>query len=165
MSSFRQFEHHEVKNKVSEKEIILFIEPISSPANIGGIFRIAEAMGVKKIYWKDQKFDLLGKKITKIARSTNKTVSFETTEGYEILDKFKGENYHIIGLELTTEAENIHLTKFPKRIVMIIGSEKEGVSSEALRYCDTTCFIPMHGNNTSINLVVALGIGLSVIVK
>ncbi|APD06670.1 hypothetical protein UJ101_01144 [Flavobacteriaceae bacterium UJ101] len=164
MTQFRQLEHHEVQNFTTSKEIILFIEPISSPENIGGIFRIAEAMGVQKIYWKNVLLDLSNKKITKISRNTNQKILYQNVTDYSILNELQKQGFQISALELTTHAQNIHHSTFPNKLVLIIGNEAHGVSKEALALCDSTYFIPMYGENSSMNLVVSLGIALNSIV-
>lgn len=164
MTRFRQLEHHEVQNFTTNKEIILFVEPIASPENIGGIFRIAEAMGVQKIYWKDVFLDLSSKKITKISRNTNQKILCQKVTDYIILNELQQQGFQISALELTTNAQNIHYSIFPDQLVLIVGNEVHGVSKEALALCDATYFIPMYGENSSMNLVVSLGIALNSII-
>ncbi|MFV0530497.1 MAG: TrmH family RNA methyltransferase [Flavobacteriales bacterium] len=160
---FKQLEHHEVQNFTINKNIILFIESISSPENIGGIFRVAEAMGVQKIYWKDSSIDFYNKKITKIARNTNQKVTFEKVSDYTVLKDLQSQGFKIVALELTTNAQNIHQASFSDKIVLILGNEIQGVSEEALELCSVVYFIPMYGENSSMNLVVSLGIALNLI--
>ncbi len=166
MKVFRQLEHYEVYNDTPTKEIILFVEPVSSPENIGGIFRVAEAMGVQKIYWKKSsvQIDFYNKKITKISRNTNTRVPFEQVKDYTVLTELRSQGFETVALELTTHAENIHKTSFSSKLVLILGNEAHGVSQEALQHCHTAYFIPMYGKNSSMNLVVSLGVALSVIV-
>ncbi len=165
MVNFRQLKHNEIENFSSNREIILFVEPIGSPENIAGIFRAAEAMGVSEIYWKDQLMDLNSKKIVKISRNTNQKVQFHKVEEYTVLDDLREKGYNISALELTTNAQNIYQTTFSNKIVLIIGNESSGVSKIALSKCDQVFFIPMYGQNSSMNLVVSLGIALSKIMN
>ncbi len=165
MAQFRQLEHYEVQNFTTDKNIILFVEPIASLENIGGIFRVAEAMGVRKIFWKDSLVNLSSKKITKIARNTNQNISFQKVSDYTILKEFKAQGFQISALELTTNAQDIHQSSFSDKMVLIIGNEVKGVSKEALEFCNTVYFIPMYGKNSSLNLVVSLGIALNLIIR
>jgi tRNA G18 (ribose-2'-O)-methylase SpoU len=44
-----------------------------------------------------------------------------------------------------------------QEIVLVVGAESGGVSPTLLQLCDEAVYLPMHGQNTSMNVSVALG--------
>lgn len=166
-----QLTHDQISNDLCDKKkqfpICILSDNIEFPRNIGGLFRIAEAFGVEKIYLSglsDKKSvtasDL---KIRKAARSTHKTVDFSYTESaIEVLDQLKQDGYSIISLEITSASTNIRQFCKSKlnKICLIIGSEKNGISQSLLEASDHTIHIAMYGQNSSMNVVAATAIAL-----
>ena len=48
--------------------------------------------------------------------------------------------------------------EFPQPLLLLMGSERQGLSEEAVRLCDQMVAIPMRGRSDSLNLAVATGI-------
>jgi tRNA G18 (ribose-2'-O)-methylase SpoU len=113
--------------------IALLCDKMTDFRNIGSIFRIADAARLEKIYFYQSDTNFEHKKITKVARSTNQYVDFEIT--------FQQKNTN-------------------KKLLLIIGAEKFGVSEELLKKVTTAIHLPMLGVNTSMNVSVATGIAV-----
>ena len=48
--------------------------------------------------------------------------------------------------------------RYPDRLVVLMGSERQGLSAEALALCDTVVSIPMMGKSDSLNLAAATAV-------
>jgi tRNA G18 (ribose-2'-O)-methylase SpoU len=125
-------------------------------------FRIADAARLEKIYFYQSDTNFEHKKITKVARSTNQYVDFEIIHTLEMIANLATE-YEIIALDKTSES--IDYTTFQqkntnKKLLLIIGAEKFGVSEELLKKVTTAIHLPMLGVNTSMNVSVATGIAV-----
>ncbi len=67
----------------------------------------------------------------------------------------------LFALELTDKSESIfEVSKPVSDFTLIIGSERNGVSDQLLEASSRHFHIPMHGNNSSMNVAMAAGIGL-----
>ncbi|MEZ4853737.1 TrmH family RNA methyltransferase [Flavobacterium sp.] len=131
--------------------------------NIGSIFRICEAFGVEKIIFTGANFVFSERKINKTSRNTHKTVPYEIIPNTaQILHFLQTSKAQIIALEITTESKPISEISIKKNepIILLIGSEIYGISTELLAKTQNAYHIKMFGKNSSINVAQALGIAL-----
>lgn len=164
----KQLTHSEITNNSKTKELIVITENIRTPENVGMLFRISEAFGVKKVFLVGDSPDLNNKKVLKTARNTEKELFIESlAEMQPLLNSLKEENYFFIGLELTNNSKNLKKYDFTKhdKIALFIGAERFGISEKTLENLNAIVHIEMFGKNSSINVVNALGICLYEISK
>ena len=147
--------------------IILLCDNINQSSNIGSLFRISDAFGVEKLILcgKDIK---VGRKVTKVSRSTENSVDYEIN--HNVLNTIKAYNkkgYQIIGLEITSNSKPLHKTiiNTNQPICLVLGNENFGISEQVLKLCHYTIYINMFGKNTSMNVAQAANIALYEITK
>ncbi|MFT7121638.1 MAG: tRNA G18 (ribose-2'-O)-methylase SpoU [Neolewinella sp.] len=82
----------------------------------------------------------------------------------ETLKAFRQSGALLLALELTDESVSLLDYRFPKEVItgqqeviLIPGAETDGVPSEILGLCHGSVHLPMYGNNTSMNVAVAVG--------
>jgi len=163
MMTIKQLEHSEFRSNTKHHTVYVVCENIKSPDNIGMIFRVSEAMGVKKIYLAGETVHPLNKRINKVSRSTVNFVSYTVEPKVEnVILKLKREGFTIIALEITNKSKALSVINFRvfKKIAVVVGSEKYGLSPFMLREADVWAHIPLYGKNSSINVATALSIGL-----
>ncbi len=163
-----QLAHNSHENSRSKFPIVLVSDNLMGDANIGSIFRLADAFNIEKIIFCGKPFNLHSNRLRRTARSTQEKVTSEFAENTseEIL-KLKDQNYKIYALEITSDSiqlENINLEKDFK-IGLIIGNERHGIEESVLRMVDQIVHINMFGNNSSMNVAQATGIALYEITK
>ena len=157
-----QLDHYTSKFTKQRFPIILISDNVSHAANLGSLFRTADAFGVEYIVLGGAAVEL-GRKFTKTSRATEQSVSFEQLENIQgKIQKLKSENYICIALEITDHSIPVSELELPKnsKIAFIIGDENHGVSTSVLEYCDHTVHIEMYGQNSSMNVVQATSIAL-----
>lgn len=156
----RQLEHHEIKNKQHDLDIILIAENIQSPANIGLLLRTAEAMGVRKIYVVSDSIKELSPKMKRVSRNTQNFVALEFIDHWQaIVSSFP--DHTVLGLDKTKKSIAVNQYHLPhNKIILFCGNEQNGLSPEAIQRCKQMLHIPMFGKNSSMNVAVATGIGL-----
>lgn len=114
------------------------------------------------------KFVELTPKMKKTSRSAEHNLDISFTNSIkDHLENFRIQNYQILGLEICHNGKQIQsFIRFSNKIVLIIGSERYGVSEELLSQTHQNLHIPMFGNNSSLNVVVATGMALfQIIIK
>lgn len=158
----KQLQHHQVNfNKNSVIEISLLLNQIDSPANLGSIFRNAEAFGVKAIWTHEaNKKDLESNRFKRTSRSTEKNLDIIFYDSYQSV--FKACNGLKVGLEITNNSRNIKkLGEIETdQILMVLGNEKSGIAEDVLEELDEVYHINMFGKNSSLNVAQTLGIAL-----
>ena len=154
-------------------EIIVIVHNIRSTHNVGSIFRTSEGFGVSKIilsgytpYPKtdhDTRLPHIAEKLTgqihKTALGAETMVPFEYQETPDF-DQLRQDGYTIVGLEQDEHAVRLPDYQPPAKIVLLLGEEVEGLTSDLRSVCDDLIEIPMSGQKESFNVSVAAGIAL-----
>jgi len=148
--------------------LYVYAEDIRSPFNLGSIFRTAEAMGVEKVFISPFCVDPNHPRAIRSGMGCIENLSWERLSLEELVAFASGAGN---GSE-TDEAKNqlpifaletggtpLDEFEFPKKGIVIIGSEELGISPAALQIANYgTATIPMKGIKSSLNVGVAFGI-------
>ena len=157
-----QLNHYTSKFEKQQFPIVLISDNVSHAANLGSLFRTADAFGIEHLILGGPVVEL-GRKFTKTSRATEQSVSFEQVETLsEKLQDLKAQNYMLVALEITDNSIPISELELPKnpKIAFVIGDENHGVSASILEECDAVVHIEMYGQNSSMNVVQATSIAL-----
>lgn len=159
-----QLTHTETSFKKESFPLILVCDGITSPANVGALFRLCDAMGVEELLFSNTSIDLSSKRLQKTARNTQNHINFSEIDSMdETLNKFSSKGYHIQILEISSKSRPIskwQLDASAKGVVWVIGNEQHGVSNVLLNQVSEHYHIPMYGRNSSMNVVQATAIAL-----
>ncbi|MEE9373324.1 MAG: TrmH family RNA methyltransferase [Saprospiraceae bacterium] len=164
----KQLLHSEIKNLTHSKELIVICDHIQDKKNIGMIFRIADAFGVKKIVLINEEKKEIDQRLRRISRATLDIIPHLLIgDIHEYIEKLKKEKYHILALEKCDDSMAIYEKDWVvyRKIAMIIGHENNGVSPRILDSIDSAVHISMYGKNSSMNVVNALAVGLYEVTK
>lgn len=158
----KQLHHYQVNfENLNKIQVDVFLETMDSPANLGSIFRNAEAFGVKTLYVNESnRKDLESTRFKRTSRSTWKNLHISFYENYQTV--FKAYQGLKVGLEITSKSNDItHISKLESdKILMVLGNEKSGISEDILQKLDKVYHIKMFGKNSSLNVSQTLGIAL-----
>lgn len=146
----------------SEKDIVVILDNVVDCLNIGSIFRLADALGIKKIYIGGVSA-LNIKSVNKTSRSTHKSVPYELIPNtVELIHCLRNKEYNIIAAEITDESIDLSNLKKDifefKKTAIVFGNEQHGISQQVLDQCDFAVHIKMQGLNSSMNVAMAMGI-------
>lgn len=142
----------------------IIADNLRTPANIASVFRLADAVAAKKIFFLRDDEDESSespehnKTIQKLSRHTTaiKTCYYSRDEFIAIYQSLSP----LIAIELTDKASNVFASRLPAQCSFVIGSERHGVSEKILKHCDSAVSVPMFGKNGSINVSHALALCL-----
>ena len=163
-----QLAHKAPSNPLAKFSVILLTDNLMGDANIGGIFRLADAFNIDKIIFCGTPFNPESNRLKKTARSTLKNVAYEFQENpLKAIEKLKELKYAVFALEITTDSEIIDSINFEEesKIVLIVGNERHGIDDSLLEIADKKVHIEMFGKNSSMNVAQATGIALYEITK
>lgn len=162
-----QLTHYTSKFSPQSFPISLVCENVTNAANIGSLFRTADAFGIEKLIFCGTPIPF-GRKMAQTSRATEKYVNFEWDENpVEVLNNFKTLGYQIIALEITDTSTALTTMELNTNqpIVLLIGDENFGISETLLELAHLTVHIDMFGQNSSMNVVQATNIALYEVTK
>ncbi|MBA2077722.1 TrmH family RNA methyltransferase [Rhodanobacter sp. PCA2] len=161
-----QLDHRAHQSTPAKHALCLLAHNVQRPANIGSLFRLADALGMEKIHLTGRSCTPAHPKARKAARTTEQRVPFEQADDpLPLVAALKRAGYRIVSLEISSGS--IDLDRLPvapgDRICLVLGNESAGVCQALLDASDATVHIPMHGANSSMNVASACAIAAYVI--
>ncbi len=148
-------------------ELSILAHNIRSLYNVGSLFRLADGLGLTKLYLTGHtgaphnrlKYQRQRQQIAKTALEGLDSVQWEYHEDPEpIISHLKQQGVTIIALELTDSSQDIARLSTNGPLCLILGHETDGVSDQLLRLSDLVTHIPMRGQGKSLNVITAAAI-------
>lgn len=134
-------------------EIILALDNIRDPGNLGTIIRIADWYGIKKIIASIGTVDIYSPKVISATKGSFTRVNIYYTD----LNKFLNETkVPILGSFM--KGENIHKFEFPKNGILLMGNESNGIDYDLEKYITQKVTIPAFGKTESLNVAIATAV-------
>ena len=147
--------------------LVLVLDQITDPHNVGAIMRSAAAFGVRAIVLQDRKSPPLFGTVCKSAVGAAERVSHVRVVNIaDTLDTFRKAGRHVIGLAGAAEVELGDALAGPDGkghgagLVLVLGSEDKGLRPRVADHCDDLVRIPMSGDIESLNVSNAAAIAL-----
>ena len=141
--------------------LILILDGIEDPHNLGACFRVADAMGVSAIVTPKDNAVSINATVRNVACGATETVPFVTVTNLKrAIDYLKQNHFFIIGTEQKT-TNFLYTTDLKGPLALVMGSEGRGMRRLTRESCDLLITIPMMGSVESLNVSVATGICLS----
>ena len=163
-----QLDHSAHRASGKRYPLCFLAHDIVTPMNVGSLFRIADALGVEKIYLTGRSAVPPNRSIRKTSRAAEKHVPFQIDkEAERVAGALKDAGYRIVSLEIashSTALEDFRVAP-DDRICLVLGSESAGVGRNLLAVSDAVIHIPMLGVNSSMNVAAACAIATYVITK
>ena len=159
----RQKEASSIDTLIEEarSNIVIVLDDIQNPGNLGTIIRLADWYGVAHIAGSSNTTDFYNPKVigATMGSFTRITVTYLPLE--ELLSEAKKQQLPVIVADL--QGKNTHTNTLPKNGFLLMGSESHGVSEEARSFATDLVMIPRFGVAESLNVGVATGILLDTI--
>ena len=140
-----------------EEKIIIYLDRISDPGNLGTIMRSASWFGVNTIFLSPECVDPWNHKSVRASAGALFTLNLYTETDFTFIKTFKQNGYQFIA---TVVSDGIPLNEWDitSRSIIFLGQEASGLSKEILKHADVHISIPGDGHVESLNLSVAAGI-------
>ena len=151
----------DVLENLSEPPLLLVLDGITDPHNLGACLRTADAMGVHAVIAPKDKSAGLNATVSKVACGAAETVPYITvTNLARTLRELKEYGIWIVGTDMGGEADLFHCA-LPESVAWVMGNEGEGMRRLTREHCDLLVSIPMFGTVESMNVSVSAGMVLS----
>lgn len=151
----------EVIKNIKRNDIYIILDNVLDTYNVGAIFRLADAVAAKKVFLCGTTESPPNTRIKKASINTWQWVDWEyfPTASEAILNlKSYVLNLNVVGIEQDEKSVSFEQFDYKVPIALVVGNETDGISKEVLKMCDAIVEIPMFGINTSLNVMVSLGI-------
>ena len=146
--------------KNSTNPIVLALDGITDPHNVGAIIRSAEAFGCKGIIIPQRRSAGLTGTVAKVAAGALEHLPVSRVVNLNrALEDLKKNGFLAVGLSGDGQ---LSITKFQEKtpLVVIVGAEDKGISLITQKKCDFLLKIPLKGKTSSLNASVAAAISL-----
>ncbi|NVJ89500.1 MAG: RNA methyltransferase [Flavobacteriaceae bacterium] len=142
-----------------EKDLILALDDINDPGNLGTIIRLCDWFGIKTLVCSNNTVDCYNPKVVQASMGSLTRVSIHYLDLVTFLLQTKLPTFMA-----DMHGENVYKTKLPKAGVLVMGNEANGVSDEIKNIVSNTIAIPRFGTlqaTESLNVATATAILLS----
>lgn len=146
---------NDLHSLIVEDGLYVALDGVQDPGNLGTIIRTAVAAGAKGIFLLKGTVDPYNEKCVRSTMSALCNIPiFEDVTLSEFYDFIKDNTIktYVTSLE---NAKPYHTILYPKRTMIILGNEGNGVSREIIEMCDQAITIPMYGDIESLNVSIA----------
>ena len=157
---------HDLKNLIEackafgDSSLLLALDGLTDPQNLGAIIRSAEALGAQGLILPQRRSAGLTGSVAKVAAGALEHLPVARVVNLNrSLEKLKDEGYIIVGLA-EEGSSTLSEIKLEGPLVVVVGSEDKGISLITRRLCDQLVRIPLKGITTSLNASVATSIFL-----
>ncbi len=147
-------------------DIVVVLDNLFDPHNMGAIVRTAEALGIQEIHVieKDTALDLSAR----VTKYSDKWISIHTHKNvHACTNHLRKEGFRIVVAQMTETAVSVHDFEIlaDSKIAIVVGNEHAGASEEICQLADSQVIIPMYGFTESFNVSVATALVLGDFVK
>ncbi len=160
------FKYTNLMDLLSEKSsLIVILDHLEDPHNLGAIIRTCEAAGVDGIIIpKDRSATVNATVIKTSAGATENVKIAQVVNLCQTIKKLKDNGYWIVGTDLL-DSTDYRQIDYSGKIGLVIGSEGFGMSKSVRDLCDFVARIPMYGKINSLNASVATAIMIYEVIR
>ncbi len=146
------------QSKCPANSLILILDHIEDPHNLGALLRTAEAAGAKGVVIPSRRAAKVTATVRKVSSGAAEWVPvIQVPNIVQTIQFLKNKGFWIYGAEMEGGL-SYNLADWNRSIALVLGSEGGGLSDLVRKNCDLVINIPMNGKLNSLNVSVAGGI-------
>jgi 23S rRNA (guanosine2251-2'-O)-methyltransferase len=150
-----------VLDSLGEPALLLVLDGVTDPHNLGACLRVADAMGVHAVIAPKDRAAGITPIVEKVASGAAETVPFvAVTNLARTMRELKEREIWLIGADQEAEGD-LYSVKLAGPLAWVLGAEGEGMRRLTRENCDELVRIPMLGSVESLNVSVSAGICLA----
>lgn len=137
-----------------QPDLTVFMEQVHKPHNVAAILRTCDAVGVMEAHAVPPVGGI--PRLNHTAQGAQRWVKLHRHhDAVEGLKALKSTGFALYAAHFSDDAVDFRQPDYTQPTAIVLGTEKFGVSSEALAECDGEILIPMSGMTQSLNVSVA----------
>jgi 23S rRNA (guanosine2251-2'-O)-methyltransferase len=150
----------DVLDTLDEPALLLVLDGIQDPHNLGACLRVADAVGAHAVVAPKDRAVGLTQAAVKVASGAAETVPYiPVTNLARTLRGLRERDIRVIGTSADAAA-SLHDAEWPVACAWVLGAEADGLRRLTRETCDQLVSIPMLGSVASLNVSVAAGVCL-----
>jgi 23S rRNA (guanosine2251-2'-O)-methyltransferase len=143
-----------------ETPLVLILDDLDDPRNIGACFRTANAVGVNMVVVSKNRISLNSPVISKVSSGASDLTNTAIVSNIaQFITKLKQNGFWIYGSS-DRASKDYRDVDYQDSTAIVIGSEGQGMRDLTAKKCDHIMTIPMNGQVDSLNVSVACGVVL-----
>jgi 23S rRNA (guanosine2251-2'-O)-methyltransferase len=151
--------------KRGENSLIVVLDGVEDPHNLGAILRTADAAGADGVVIPDRRAVGVTGTVTKASAGASEHLPIaKVTNIARTLEELKSNNIWVVGLDERGK-QNYDQIDYKMDCAIVLGAEGKGLHDLVARKCDFLVSIPMLGKVPSLNVSVAAGVVLYEVVR
>lgn len=154
---------HKLQSVVAKRQdnLTVVLENVEDPRNIAAIMRSCDAVGIQDIYLVHPKEKRPRNWGFLSARSAEKWVTLHHfDETADCIAQLKQQQFTILTTHLSSDAISLYEVDFTKRIALVFGNERHGVSNTIRELAHGNFMVPQVGMIQSLNISVACAVSI-----
>lgn len=142
------------------ESMVLFLDGIEDPHNLGAILRTAWLMGVDALFIPQDRSVHLTATVHKVACGGVEHVPVEIVPSFQAsVEKLKEQGFWVFGLSHKA-SKVLYNFKLPEKVIWVIGAEDKGLRTTTEKLCDEMARLPQISAEASYNASVATALAL-----
>ena len=150
----------ELLNKLERPPLLLVLDGVTDPHNLGACLRSAEAAGVDAVIVAKDKSALMNATVRKVASGAAEIIPFiVVTNLVRCLQQLQKRGIWVMGAAGEAD-KSVYNTDLKGALALVLGAEGSGLRRLTRETCDELLSIPMQGETSSLNVSVSAGVFL-----
>ena len=150
---------HEAGDR-NESPLVLLLDTLKDPQNLGSLIRTAELIGVHGVVLPFRRTATVTPAVVSASSGASEHIHIVQANLAQIIKQLKEEGLWIVGLEGSPEAQPPGQIDLKGPLAVVVGSEAEGMRELVKSSCDFLLRLPMRGQIDSLNAAVAGSVAL-----
>ena len=139
-----------------EPPLLLILDHLQDPQNLGTLIRTAETMGVHGVIMPDRRAVRVTPAVSNASAGAVEHLRVaQVTNLNRAIDELKKRHVWVAGLDSAATTPTLAQARLDGALALVVGSEGEGISRLTREKCDFLVRLPMHGVVESLNAAVA----------
>jgi TrmH family RNA methyltransferase len=143
--------------RLGKNSLLLILESVEKPGNLGAILRTADAAGVDAVIICDPQTDFYNPNVIRSSVGCVFTTAIASAASTQTIQWLKDNNIQCLATHLDASIP-YHEVDYNKSSAIILGTESTGLSKVWVEAAHTKIIIPMHGKIDSLNVSTAAAI-------
>jgi 23S rRNA (guanosine2251-2'-O)-methyltransferase len=150
----------EILENVKGPPLLLLLDGVTDPHNLGACLRVANAAGVHAVIAPKDRAAGISAAVSKVASGAAEATPYiMVTNLARTIDELKEREIWVVGAD-ERAGQSLYQANLPEAIAWVLGAEGEGMRRLTREKCDLVVRIPMAGEVGSLNVSVAAGVCL-----
>jgi len=153
-----QMPRYKLEDVFLSNKMVLVLDRVQDPGNLGTIIRTADAAGIGGIIALTGTVDAYNPKVVRSAMGSLFHVPLVENVSEADFLEYAAKHHYVTVATAVENGESIFAAGHLDKVAVIVGNEANGVSASLLKLADKRYYIPMKGRAESLNVAMAAGI-------